>query len=155
MPEYKSKIDPSKSRFTSKLDAKKSFEKAVTETHEGALSQNEKAFFLGQKYFELVKSKTLPENKGPLEQSLEKEVIIDLINFATEVNNNGIANGYDPNEPGKITFLEGQGSTNLSLLMLKAILILRDRLTSAEFALEKLQTEVEKRSAKIESSPTP
>lgn len=132
-----SKLDPTKSRFAKKQIAKSSFEETVKGTHSKSEEYKIRAVELSQKYLKMVGTKVLPTNKGPLEQSLERETIKELIDLSVEINNVPIPNGIDPENPEQLTFLEGMGSAGNIALLLKCVLILRDQLAEAEYRLDK------------------
>lgn len=125
----KTKLDPSKSRFTSKNIGKEDFDTKAAEAIERAQLRNQQAYDVSQQFQELFKSKTLPENKGPIEQNLERDVIKKITEFAIEINN-------DPNEP------EGMGSTGVDILLLKTVIALRDNLNEAQFKIAQLEKQL-------------
>ena len=91
--------------------------------------KKQKALELSQSFLELLKNKTLLQNKGPLEQNLEKDIIKKLTEFAIEINN-------DPNE------LEGMGSVGINVILLKSLLNFRDALNAAEYKIYLLEQQI-------------
>lgn len=133
-----SKLDQGKSRFAKKQAAKSSFEEMAQGTHSKGEEFKVKALELSQKFLKMVNTRVLPANKGPLEQSLEREAIKELVDLSIEINNVPIPNGRDPENPEQLVFLEGMGSAGNIALLLKSILILRDQLAESEFRLQEL-----------------
>ena len=124
------KIDSRKSRYVKQAETKQAFEKRAEEVHNKILTRNEQAYELGKQFLDLMKDKTLPINKGPMQQSLEREVINKLIAFGTELNN-------DQTEPQ-----EGMGGISLLMLIFKSTLIMRDRYNLLEYKVEQLEKQL-------------
>lgn len=80
---------------------------------------------LSAKFKSLVEDRFLVENKSPISKELEKEVLDGLVVLALEMN-------ADDNQP------EGLGSTALAHILMKMVLLQRDRLNALEHKLEKL-----------------
>lgn len=132
------KLDSKKSRFAKQAETKQIFEKKVTEVHEKMVGRQQLIFELGKQFLDLLKDKTLTENKGPMHQSLEKEVLGKLTQFAIEVNN-------DENEG------EGMGSISMIVLLFKSMMIMRDNCNRAEYKIEQLEKQL--KSLKSSGSP--
>ena len=130
----KTKLDNSRSRFAQKSLEKQNFETKAVEVQEKIQERKQRAFELSQEFLEILKSKTLVSNKGPIEQSVERDVIKKLTEFSIEMNT-------DPDE------LENIGSTGVNVLLLKSVLILRDSLNEANFKIDKLEQELKVKSA--------
>lgn len=90
---------------------------------------------LSTKFKSLLESKILPENKSELSKNLETEVLQNLVVLASEMNE-------DENQP------EGIGSTALSFLLMKMMLVQRDTVNALLYKVEKL----EKAIVKLESN---
>lgn len=123
------KLDSKKSRFARQAETKQNFENKVTEVHDKMMGRQQLIFELGKQFLDLLKDKTLAENKGPMQQSLEKEVIGKLTQFAMEVNN-------DDNEG------EGMGSISMIVLLFKSMLIVRDNYNRVEYKIEQLEKQL-------------
>ena len=80
-------------------------------------------------FLELVRNKTLPENKGPLEKTAEIDLLQKLQKFALNVN-------ADLNEP------DGLGSVITTMLLAKGLLIMRDALNQTQFDLEQVRQQL-------------
>lgn len=126
------KLDNSKSRFAKEQEVKTEFDEKVKQAMSAADTKKTQAAELAQQFMELLKSNTLPVNKGPMEKSLEAEVCKKLLDFAVLLNN-------DKAEP------EGIGSTALNALLLKAIFTLRDQVNTLRHETEQLRTELKKK----------
>lgn len=118
----KKKLDPNKSRFAKESVEKKSFQEMAQEVHDKKMTYHQKMFELGNKYVEVLKDQTLPENKGPIAVSLENEILTNLINLAIRLNNDEVE------EPRA-----GMGSVSLLTLTLKYLVKLRDASNIKEF----------------------
>lgn len=123
------KLDTKKSRFAKQAETKINFEKKVDEVHNTMVSRQQQVFDLGKQFLELMRDKTLPENKGPMQTSLEREILNKLTQFAIEVNN-------DENEG------ESMGSISMIVLLLKSSLIMRDNYNKMEYKVEQLEKQL-------------
>lgn len=125
----KTKLDPSKSKFAPKVE-KEDFAVRAGEAFDRAQARKQQAYEISQQFLQFFKSKTLPENKGPIEQSLERDIIKKVSEFAVEINN-------DPDEQ-----LDGMGSTGVDILLLKAVISLRDSLNEAHYEIDQLKKQL-------------
>jgi hypothetical protein len=123
------KINNRKSKYVHQAETKQIFEKQAEEVHNKILSRNEQAYELGKQFLDLMKDKTLPANKGPLHQSVEREVINKLITFGTELNNDTLEQ-------------EGMGGISLLMLVFKSTLIMRDKYNVLEYKVEQLEKQL-------------
>lgn len=130
------KLNVGKSKFAAKSAQKNNFETQAAQTVERMENKKKQAFEISQNFIALLKTQVLPENKGPLEQSLEREIIGKITHFTDALNN-------DPEEER-----DGMGSTGAVILLLKSVLILRDlrnqdsyRIAQLEGQLKALQNE--------------
>lgn len=128
------KIDNKKSRYGRQMEEKAeaeqikiAFEKRAEEAHEKMLNRNQQLFELGKQFVEIMRDKTLPVNKGPLQQSLERETLDKLLHFAEEVNND------------ELETREGMGSIGLFTLMFRVNLLMRDKCNALEYRVEQLE----------------
>lgn len=121
------KIDNSKSKFT--LDPHIDIEAEARTIGKKIEDNKAEAFNLGSKYLEILKDKTVPENKGTLVYNLEKEILAKLLEFAKNVNN-------DDNE------LEGMGSIALCTLLFRSCLHLRDKANDLDYKVAQQNKEI-------------
>jgi cell division protein ZapA (FtsZ GTPase activity inhibitor) len=136
------KLNPKKSKFAPQFEARQAAEqldRAASEIHQKSQDRQQEIFELGSRFVEMMKDRTVPTQKGPVAQSVEREVLQQLINFAIEVNT-------DLNEPK-----EGMGSVSLLTLMLKVSLLMRDKHNVLEHKIHQL----EQRLLQLESQPKP
>ncbi|HVI40810.1 MAG TPA: hypothetical protein VM577_09130 [Anaerovoracaceae bacterium] len=124
------KLDSKKSKFAKQLEGKQVFEKRAEVAHQKMMGRQEEIYLLGSKFVEMMKDKTLPENKGPIQQSLEKEILGKLINFAIDLNN-------DMDEPK-----DSMGSIGLLALVFKSTLVMRDKYNLLEYKVEQLERQL-------------
>ena len=113
-------LDPKKSRFAKKAKTKEEFKQRavkVNTTRQGYLAE---AYNLGKQYGSLLDDKTITENKNFLNESREKEIIGQLIEYAVRVNIDEVEN-------------EGMGSVTLITLLLKSMIKMRDRYNDIEY----------------------
>jgi len=82
---------------------------------------------LALKYKEVLEDKTLIKNKGYLSNNKEQEVINNLIQIASDINN-------DESQP-----INGFGSISLNTLLLKCMILMRNRMNELEFTVEQLK----------------
>lgn len=122
------KLDNKKSRFTKQRVSKQDFDKKVEETHERVRSRLGEMFELGKRYKDLFNDKTITENKTYLLDSKEKEVIGNLVDFALILNEDHAER-------------EGIGSVSLTTLLLKCMLIMRDRFNDLDYKIHLLERE--------------
>lgn len=124
------KLDNKKSKFAKQIENKQIFEQKAEKVHSKMMSRQEEIFLLGSKFIEMMRDKTLVENKGPIQQSLEKELLGKLITFAIELNN-------DNDEPQ-----DGMGSVGLLTLMFRSALLMRDKYNLLEFKVDQLEKQL-------------
>jgi len=118
----KSKLDSSKSQFNK--PSRPSFESAAEEAVNKAEDKKQKALELTKQFWNVIRDKTLPENKGPLKKDLEKEISNKLISYAIEINGYVDVTDDDGNILGKEP--DGMGSVGLIALLMKTVLYQRD-----------------------------
>jgi hypothetical protein len=90
---------------------------------------------LSVKFKSMIEDRALPDNKSILSRGVEVEVLNKLVSLASEMNE-------DDNQP------EGIGSTALSFLLMKMLLIQRDTINTLLYKVEKL----EKNNTKLENT---
>lgn len=110
-------------------EQQKIFEEAALDVQEQRNAALQEALELGQKFLVLLADKTLVKNKGPIQSSIEKEVLGNWHAFIVRINNN------------KLLF-EGEGSSGAFSLLFPSILKLRDRLNTAEYNTNLLNEEL-------------
>lgn len=116
-----SKLNNSRSKFAVKEDDS-TFSDTAEQVHSKKMENNQKAFELGKAFLNILNDKTLPENKGPIAKSTEVEILTGLIEYGTSINN-------DENES------EGAGSISIIMILLRSILILKDKINALEYSI--------------------
>lgn len=122
IPKKSLKLDGSKSQFTK--PARPNFSQAADRAIDNAEGKRQKALELTKQFWDIVRDKTLPENKGPLKKDLEKEISNKLISYAIEMNGEIEITDNEGNVVGKEP--DGIGSVSLIALLLKIVLYQRD-----------------------------
>jgi len=102
------------------------FEQQVMKIQEKATGYNAKAAELAEAFNKTLADKTLPQNRNVFQKELERELLVNLMQLAIDINN-------DPNEQ------EGMGSLTLISLLFKVCLAQRDKLNSFEYRLLQLE----------------
>lgn len=125
------KVSSKKSIFDSKpkKPTREDFEKEVKIVHERKLTNKDKVTELAIKFLTMIKDKTLPQNKNPLQLDIEKEVLSEMIRLGEEINS-------DPNES------ESAGSLSWITILFKIILMQRDRLNLLEYNYDVLEKKI-------------
>ena len=134
------KIDASKSKYARKAQAEEEFEKKANAVNEEMNDRKTRAVELVKRFWETLQTKTLLANKGPLQKSLEKEMLTNLIDLAAEMNN-------DINEK------EGAGSVAMITLLFKTVIFQRDHLNELDFKISQLEKKLSKVSSTSTSEP--
>lgn len=127
------KLSNKKSIFSEKKEIRERFNEAVDATQESRVEGVHRALELGKKFNKIFNDKTLPENKGPMTKSLEKEVLREWQSYILELNN-------PPDDD--LTTPEGAGSLGGLLMAFSALLRLRDRANTAEYKVQELEKEI-------------
>lgn len=122
-----------------KQEVRRSFEEVVEQTQLTKEINMQEALVLGVKFMDLLKDKTLLENKGPLQKSLEQEVITDWQKYIKLINNDANA------------IYDGQGSLSAIVLLLHSTVRLRNRLNELEHANSVLNSKLDILSEKLEN----
>lgn len=120
------KIDNKRSRYGRQIEAKQAFDQQAEEAHNKLIGRQGQIFELGKKFIEIMEDKTLTANKGPMQQSMEREILNKLITFAVEVNTDQLEQ-------------EGMGSVGLLILLFRSNLAMRDKYNSLEYKFEQLE----------------
>jgi uncharacterized protein (UPF0147 family) len=106
---------------------KQQFELNADKTVEYQNEKTRKSVEVISKFLNLSQDKTLPRNKGAIAKDVEKEIRQELLNFTIELNN-------DENEDNM-----AYGSVIAINVLLKIILLQRDRLNEIEYEIESLK----------------
>lgn len=83
-------------------------------------SYKNRAATLAVNFHKVMADKTLPQNKNSFQKEIETELLKEMINFASDINN-------DPNEK------EGIGSISMIALLLKNSITQRDKINLLEY----------------------
>lgn len=130
------KLDTKNSSIAKQVEKKQLFEEKVKEVSIKMENDTNEAYLLGKRFLEIMSDKTLLVNKGPLEKSIEKEVLNNLIQFAIKINNDVY------NENQEVVKSEGMGNITINTLLLSSILKLRDRFNTLEYEIEQLKKQM-------------
>lgn len=112
------------------------FEKKVQEVQEQSSAYKRRAADLFMQFNKALMDKTLPQNRNIFNAETEKEMLQNMLQLATEINN-------DSNEQ------ESMGSLTLITLLFKACLAQRDRINQVEYSLDVLNKKIESFPAQI------
>lgn len=135
--EYEEKQGPNKGlKLTNKRSSvakqeaeKAEFEGLADEFMAQKQDRNKRALELSRQFLTALKDKVLPDNKGPLAKSFEKDICDNLILLALEINE-------DESER------EGMGSIAVINLMIKALFIQRDVINALDYKVAELQKDL-------------
>lgn len=128
------KLTGDKSRYAQKSTPNpttEDFENAVAGMKNDEIEIKNRIADASTKYRSLLRDRTVSENKSPLKQSLEKEVIKELSDLGLVLNN-------DQQRP------EGIGSIGLCNLLMQMNLQQRDQINDLSYEVVKLQRVIEK-----------
>lgn len=100
------------------------FRQQVQSVQDTKTGYNKRAAELFMKFSKTMSDKTLPQNRNIFNNEAERELQLDMVNLAKDIN-------ADQNEP------EGEGSLTIIICLIKACLAQRDRLNELEYALQK------------------
>ncbi len=121
------KLDNQRSMFAKKNSDKVSFEESADKYVGELKDRNKRAFDLAKQFMDVMKDKTLPENKSVIVQDIEREVKNKLLQLSIEINN-------DENEEN-----DGMGSLAIISLLLKTVMLQRDSINLLEYKLKTLE----------------
>lgn len=113
---------------------RKNFEEQVDNIQEYQDERMALAISLGKKFNQMIKDSTLEENKGPIQKSLETEILQSWQDFILRNNNP---------PPEDVETPEGYGSLAGILMSFKALIDLRNKTNQTNFRLEKISKELE------------
>jgi carboxylesterase type B len=102
------------------------FQQKVQQSQEKLVGYNKRAAELYMQFQRAIADKTLAQNRNVFAADTEREMLQNLLQLASEINE-------DPNEQ------ESRGSLTLVILLLKTALAQRDRINELEYALVTLQ----------------
>lgn len=124
------KINNSNSIFSKKEDITQSdFEKKIGDIESKSSKYSERAAQLSVSFRKILDDKTLSKNKNVFQTDIEKQTLESLIQLSMEMNE-------DENER------EAIGATGLIALLLKSILIQRDRINTLEYNASQLENKL-------------
>lgn len=112
--------------FVSRNEQKAKFEKKADEHFAKSEDYKQQIWDLSIKFKACIESKVLPENRGPINSNLEKEVIEKLVSLASSMNEDE-------------TQEQGIGSTALCMLLMKCMFIQRDTINKLSHDIEQLK----------------
>ena len=99
----------------------------------------EKASQLSANFKKILEDRTLLQNKNVFQLDVEKQVLESLIQLSVEMNE-------DENEK------EAIGATGLIALLLRSVLIQRDRINNLEFLLNQLNSKIDNKNSVVDQS---
>lgn len=131
------KVSTQKSIFENipKKPTQKDLDKKVKDNQEKASDYLTNGAALSKKYINILKDKTLKQNKTTFVKALEKEIIADMVQFAIDINN-------DPSEK------EGMGSLGWITLLLQINLAQNNRINELEYKVSLLENKLSQESLK-------
>lgn len=106
------------------------FQQRVQESQDTLAGYKRRAADLFVQFQRAIGDKTLAQNRNIFNTETEKEMLQNVLQLATEINN-------DPNEQ------EGMGSLTAITLLLKTCLVQRDRINELEYALANIQKKLD------------
>lgn len=121
------KLNNQRSMFSKSNSEKESFEQSADKYIGELKDRNKRAFDLAKQFVDMIKDKTLPENKSIIVQDVEREIKNKLLSLSIEINN-------DDNEEN-----EGMGSLAIISLLLKVVMLQRDNINSLDYKLNLLE----------------
>ena len=124
-PQGKSMFDAKPRRQTPQ-----EFQQKVQTQQETLTGYNRRAADLFVQFQRALADKTLPQNRNIFNHESEKEMLQNMLQLATEINNDGEEQ-------------EGMGSLTWIILLFKTALAQRDRMNEMEYALVSLQKKME------------
>ena len=115
----------------------KKFEDSAEKTVQYHQEKGNHAIEVVSKFIKMANDKTLPVSKGSIAEGVEREIRQVLLQLAQDMNN-------DENEEDN-----GKGSVIVLSVMLKIILLYRDRINQLEYEIQQIKRDLKKK----ESSP--
>lgn len=117
---------PSMFDNATKKPTQQEFEQQVKADVERGSTYKSRAADLTVRFNKALADKTLPANKNQLQIEVEREILINMVKLAQEVNTDG-------NER------EGEGSLSWIIVLLKTCFAQRDRMNVLEYRLSQLE----------------
>lgn len=134
------KVNAAKSQFAKDPEVKKEeFEKRADDVISKIENRKERAVLLSKKFYSIARDTKVESQRGPMEISIEKETVRNLIEFATEMNN-------DPTEP------ESSGSIAVITLLIKVMFFYRDKSNDLSHKVSQLEHKVAQMMSSVSGS---
>jgi len=124
------KVSNTNSSVHSKVVEKQSFDKKADEAFEKDQDYKHSVWEFSSQFVKIINDQTLDINKTPLVKNVETDLINKLIDLSYKIN-------ADENQP------EGAGSIVLSTLLLKTVLLQRDKINKLSFDLLTLKKQLD------------
>jgi len=112
-----------------KKPSREEFEKKASEANDRLNSYPERSAELVPLFIKLVNNKTLLQNKTIVDTDIERDIITKLTELALEINDDQLERN-------------GAGAIGLNVLLMKCMLIQRDKINTLEYAVEQLKIEI-------------
>lgn len=122
------KLNNSKSQFANKAPDV-NFDEIANKTFNNAQERTETIYKLGYELLKIMCDTSIPENQDVIFKNKEKNVIAELIQLCTDINNDEFE-------------LEGMGSTALITLLIKIISKQRDSINILNYKLNSLSEQL-------------
>jgi hypothetical protein len=107
-------------------DTSQAFDRAANEATSRLTDYKNRSWELGTKFKSIIEDRMLSDNRSVLTKDFEQEIINKLSALATEINS-------DTTQP------ESMGSTALCVLLMKMLLLQRDRINVQAYKIEQLE----------------
>lgn len=133
------KLKSENSQFTKTTEQKQQFEDDADAFMAQKRERNKQALTLAQRFIEIVRDKTLIENKTLMAKQFEQEVCSDLVWLCLDINE-------DDSER------EGMGSAAMINLLLKVVLNQRDMLNSVGYKITQLEKQLSSLAGSLSSN---
>jgi len=131
-PKVSLKTPQTKSMFdgVNKKPAREEVEKQAHEINERLNSYPERSAELIPLFIKLLNSKTLVQNRSALDDEIETDIIKKLMQLGLDMNNDEYQEDM------------GSGSIGLTVLLMKCLLIQRNKINELEYAFTQLKSEI-------------
>lgn len=106
------------------------FEEKVKEIEQNKQKYKQKISQAALNFKKIIEDKTLSENKSPISKEIDSQVLKELTDLASKINS-------DESEQ------EGMGSILLNTILLKFMLVYRDRFNSLEYKIQLLNNRID------------
>jgi len=118
-----------KSMFKDSIVYSEDFEEKVKEIEKKKQKYKKEIAALSLQLKKILEDKTLVQNKTELNKTIESDVLRDIVDLAGKINS-------DPSEQ------EGMGSLLLCTILLRSIILFRDRENNLEFKIFQLESKI-------------